>query len=446
MRVGTASVTAAVLLLVLPHVAFAKVSAQEAAKLGKELTPMGSERAGNKDGTIPEWKPAAQRGSLTGEFSTNPEIDGEKPLFTITRANLAQYVERLDAGHKHLFELYPTYKMNVYPSHRFVNYPDAVLKATIANATTAELQGVDVLTNATLGFPFPIPKSGAEVVWNHRLRYAGDGIRRFNNQMIVQPSGEYVLTKIVEEAKFYYGAIKNPVQAGPGSVMIKIASQTLAPPRLAGTLIIAHERDGSRDAWLYSPGIKRIRRAPTVCCDNPYEGTDGMEFYDQVAMFNGTLERYDWKLLGKREMYIAYDSSKISGNTIKFKDLAHANHLNQDLPRYELHRIWVVEGDLRPGTNHTFNRRVFYVDEDSWSIVASEDYDAHGQLYEYQEGHLQIGYNVLSAGTSPEVIYHFDSGRYFITAMANEDKPVDFSVHFDDSYFEPQGMEARQRR
>lgn len=446
MKFGCALVAVAGALLLLPQAAFAKVGADEAVKLGKELTPVGAERGPNKDGTIPEWKPTAQRGKLSGEFSTNPEIDGEKPMFTITKANITQYADHLDAGHKRLFDMYPTYKMNVYPSHRLVNYPGAVLKATIANATTAELDGVDTLKNATLGFPFPIPKSGAEVVWNHRLRYAGEGVRRFNNQMIVQPSGDYVLTKIIEEAKFYYGSIEHPVPAAPSSMIIKIAAQTLAPPRLAGTLIIAHERDDQRDAWIYSPGIKRIRRAPTVCCDNPYEGTDGMEFYDQVAMFNGTLGRYNWKLLGKKEMYIAYDSSKISANTIKFKDLVRPNHLNQDLPRYELHRVWIVEGTLRPGTMHTFQRRVFYIDEDSWSIVAAEDYDARAQLYQYQEGHLQIGYNVLSAGTSPEVIYHFDSGRYFITAMANEDKPVDFSVKFDDSYFDPEGMEARTRR
>ena len=33
----------------------AAVSEQEAARLGKELTPVGAERAGNKDGSIPEW-------------------------------------------------------------------------------------------------------------------------------------------------------------------------------------------------------------------------------------------------------------------------------------------------------------------------------------------------------------------------------------------------------
>src|SRR3546814_13675501 len=43
----------------------AGVSTQEAAKLGKELTPVGARRAGNKDGTIP---------ARTGKASFGPAM------------------------------------------------------------------------------------------------------------------------------------------------------------------------------------------------------------------------------------------------------------------------------------------------------------------------------------------------------------------------------------
>jgi len=428
--------------------AFARVTPEEAAKLGTELTPVGAEPGANADGSIPAWSPVAQHGELSGEYSADAAVDAEKPTFTITKANMAQYDKFLTAGHKKLLNAYDSYKMIVYPSHRDVAWPAEVLAATRQNATTATLTGTDVVEGAKLGFPFPIAKSGAEVIWNHKLKWRGENVRRYNNQLIVQPTGQFQLTKIVEDVKFYYASIKNPQPlTKTENMFIKYLSQTLAPPRMAGTFILVHEKGGTgnegRAAWLYSPGIRRIRRAPTVCCDNPYEGTDGHQFYDQVDLFNGVLERYNWKLVGKKEIFTGYHGNKLAGPKVKFKDVAKGKHLNQDLARYEKHRVWVVEATLKPGTNHTFKKRVFYVDEDGWNIVAVDCYDSRDQLYQFQEGHYVVAPNILTGGTVPELIYHFNSGRYFITAAANEDKPNDFSVNFDDGYFEAASVQKR---
>jgi hypothetical protein len=269
--------------------AAAKVTPEEAAKLGATLTPIGAEKAANADGTIPAWTPIQQSGALKGEFPSDAVMDAEKPLFTITGANMAQYDRFLTAGHKKLLGMYDSYKMIVYPGHRVVTWPKEVEAATKENATTATLTGTDTVEGARLGFPFPIPRSGAEVIWNHKLKWRGENVRRYNNQLIVQPNGDYQLTKIVEDVKFYYASLKDPRPlTGAENMFIKYLSQTLAPPRMAGTFILVHEKGGTgnegRAAWLYSPGIRRIRRAPTVCCDNPYEGTDGHQFYDQDIM------------------------------------------------------------------------------------------------------------------------------------------------------------------
>ena len=430
---------------------FAKVSPEEAAKLGKELTPVGAEAKANADGSIPAWTPAKQRGTLK-EYASNPEIDGEKPVFTITGANAAQYAAKLTEGHKYLLKTYPTYKMNVYPSHRVVTWPDAILKATAENATTCDLIGTDQPDNCKLGFLYPIPKSGAEPIWNHKLKWRGEAVTRYNNQMIVQPDGKFQLTKIVEDVQFEYASIVKPqvMKKGGETEFLKYLSQTLSPPRIAGTFILVLEKASTgnegRAAWLYSPALRRIRRAPTVCCDNPYEGTDGHQFYDQVDMFNGVLERYSWKILGKKEMYIGYNANRLSGPKTKYADMATPHHLNQDLPRYELHRVWVVEATLRPGTSHTFAKRVFYVDEDGWNIVAVDDYDTSGQLYQFQEGHYVFGYNILAGTTIPEIIYHFTTGRYFVTALANEDKPNDLTVKFGSDYFTAAAVQKRTTR
>jgi len=246
----------------------ARVSAEEAAALGQSLTPVGAERAGNPEGTIPAWMPGKQRGKLSGEFLSDPGIDAEKPLFTITRANVAQYAERLSEGHKKLLGLHDSYKLDVYPGHRLAAMPEAIYNSTRANATTCELKTADEIDNCTLGFPFPIPKSGAEPIWNHKLRWRGDAVLRYNNQMIVQPNGKYQLTKIVEDVQFIYGSVKKPgsVRNNQGDYL-KYLVRTIAPPRVAGTTILVHEKAGaagdSRAAWIYSPTLKRIRRLPS---------------------------------------------------------------------------------------------------------------------------------------------------------------------------------------
>lgn len=444
------STIAAAVLATVSIPALAAVSAEEAAKLGKELTAVGAERAGNADGSIPAWTPAEQSGPLKGEFPNDPAIMNEKPLMTITAANLTQHADKLTEGHKELLRRFPdSYKMLVYPSHRKVNFPDAIKDATIKNATRASLDGVDNPTGAYLGFPFPIPKTGAEPIWNHRVKWRGNVIKRFNNQMIVKQNGDFTLTRIVEDVLFYYANtdMKEPPMLEPGTDFLRYLSETLSPPRIAGTYILVHEKAGfgtaGRAAWLYAPILKRIRRAPAVCCDNPYEGTDGHQFYDQVDMYNGVLERFTWKLVGKKEMYVPYNSYKIATPPTTYDDIASPNHVNQELPRYELHRVWVVESNNKEDQRHTFKKRVIYFDEDSWNIVAIDNYDHENKLTQFQEGHLVPYFNNLSATTHAETIYHLNSGRYFVTAMINEDAPYDGTVRLSDGSFEPSSVQRR---
>lgn len=440
-------------LLAIPAAALAQVSAEEAAELGKSLTPVGAERAGNSAGTIPEWKPQAARGALSGEFPNNPDIDDEKPLFTITAANMAEYADKLTEGHKELLRRFPdSYKMNVYPSHRLATFPDRVLEETKKNATRASIEGVDNPKGAVIGFPFPIPKTGTEPLWNHRVKWRGEEVRRYNNQMIVQQDGRFTVTRIVEDVAFNYANLRksNPDELRPGAEFLRYLSETISPPRIAGTYILVHEKAGfgteGRSAWLYAPALQRIRRAPAVCCDNPYEGTDGHQFYDQVDMYNGVFERFSWKLVGKKEAYIPYHAHKIAGPTVKYADIARPNHINQDLARYELHRVWVVEAENLSDRRHTFKTRRFYIDEDTWTTVGVDNYDHQGQLMQFQEGHLVSYYAVQAHTTQPEVIYHFNSGRYFVTAMANEDQPYDNTVTYAANFFEANTVQNRASR
>ena len=444
----------------------AKVSPDQAARLGKDLTAVGAERAGNKDGSIPEWTGGK---NFTAEQKSYSPADLErlrkdepdkiektleqsgmsgiaKPLAEITKANLAQYASKLSDGHKALFAAYPDYTMKIYPSVRSGFFSETIEKATIANATTATLEGTDSVKNARLGFPFPIPGSGAEVLWNHKLKYKGDAAKRYNNQAIVKPDGTYLVTKLVEEVKFLYANVANP---GDGRLTAYYQSEVLSPPRVAGQITLVHETadqsSGGRAAWLFSPGMGRVTRAPDVGYDNPAIGTDNEQYNDQIDVFNGALDRYNWKLVGKREIYIPYNSYLINSPKVKYKDIIRPLHINQDLARYELHRVWVVEATVKQGLRHNFAKRVFYIDEDSWSIAAVDCYDGRGQLWKVQEAHLLTAPFVPTVTGVPEIIYDLQSKRYFLTAMSNEEKITDFRASYDDNYFDPGTLKRRSR-
>lgn len=421
-----------------------KVSAEQAARLGKDLTPVGALALGSADGRIPAYAGGTPRqGVLDGsEYPSNRVLESEKPLFTITAGNMAQHERYLTRGHQELLRRYPTYRMPVYPSYRPVRFPEHITAATRLNATRAELEGTDTVKGAVHGFPFPIPASGAEVIWNHKVRWRGHYLRRFNNQLIVQPSGEYLLTRLLEDVVWSY---TNPKHDGRSEdILFKYRATTLSPPRVAGEVLLVHETSNQKTtprlAWQYNPGLDRVNRAPTVGYDNFSSSTDGNQFYDQIDMYNGALDRYSWKLLGKREVYIPYNSYRTANSATRYADMVRRNHFNPDITRYELHRVWVVEATLHKSLRHAFQRRMFYVDEDSWAISAIDCYDSRGQLYKFQEAHQVFVAAVQGVGGLPEVIYDFSSGRYFVTALTNEDRFYDWTVKFEQSYFLPTAL------
>jgi hypothetical protein len=347
-----------------------------------------------------------------------------------------------------MFAKYPSYRMIVYPTLRSAYFPPEVEQATIKNAASAELIGTDEVKDAVLGFPFPVPKSGAEVLWNHKMRFRGSTVRRYNNQAIVKNDGSYKISKLVEDVKFKYANLE---EANPGTkILLYYLSEVLSPPRVAGQLLLVHETSGAggsgRDAWIYNPGLGRVNRAPDVGYDNPYIGTDGEQFNDQVDMFNGALDRYDWKLVGRKEMYIPYNSFLINAPLIKYDDIIRPGHINQNLSRYELHRVWVVEATLRQGLRHQFKKRRFYVDEDSWAVAVVDCYDNRDQLWKVQEGQLLTVPFVPTVTAIPEIIYDLQSGRYFVTALLNEDRISDFKIKLDDKQFAPNALSAKAQR
>jgi hypothetical protein len=424
----------------------AELPPQEIARLGGDLTPLGGELAGNKEGTIPAWNggiTTPPAGYQPGMRHVDP-FAGDAVLFTITGSNTAQYADKLTEGHKALLNTYATFKMHVYPSHRSASAPTWIYEATKKTAATAKLEenGNGVIDTLN-GIPFPIPGSGVEVIWNHLLRFRGEGAARWFVQAAPTRGGQYTLVEFKEDFLGLYS------QRGMTEEMLRnrillFMQKVLAPARLAGGILLVHETLNQvrqpRNAWLYNPGQRRVRRAPNVAYDNPGTASDGMRTSDNLDMFNGAVDRYDWKLVGKREMYVPYNAYKLHSGALKYKDIITPLHINPEHLRYELHRVWVVDANLKSGARHIYKRRTFYVDEDSWQILAVDLYDNRDQLWRVSEGHAINYYEVPTVWITAETHTDLQAGRYLVYGLSNETIPFDFTVKLTEGDFAPDAL------
>lgn len=408
--------------------ALAKVSVEEAAQLGKDLTPVGAETAGNAAGTIPAWEGGITEppaGYKAGDHHPDP-FAADKVQFTITKENMAQYADQLNAGQMEMLKNYPDFKMKIYPTRRSSSVPARIYEATKKNATTVALiEGGNGLTGGTGGYPFPIPQNGLEVIWNHVTRYRGETTDRTFAFANPTRSGAYTLGK--EHSNVWWRFMAEGMTDDKlNNDLLMFKQELLAPPRDAGRVLLVHdtldqEKEGRR-AWTYNPGQRRVRRAPNIAFDTPGVGSDGQRTTDDYDMYNGSPVRYEWKLIGKKEMYIPYNNYQLHSDQLKYKDIIKPQHLNADYLRYELHRVWVVEANLKDEFRHIYKKRIFYIDEDSWHIAATTKYDNQNKLWRYSEGYLINYYDVPVTWLTAEVHHDLLSGRYQVLYLDNEEK------------------------
>lgn len=423
--------------------AFAGVSAAEAAKLGNELTPIGAEKAGNADGSIPAWTGGLP---VNADRYANP-FANEQPLFTITAQNAAQYKDKLTPGQLAMFEKYPdSFKMPVYPTHRTASLPQKIYDAVGKNAQSAELkEGGNAISGFQEGVPFPIPQSGLEVIWNHMTRYRGGSLERTFVQVPVQANGAFTAVKINEKMAWpsYLSEGYDPV--GDNNILFYFVQEVTAPSRLTGNVLLVHETVDQikqpRQAWTYNAGQRRVRRAPQIAYDAPGTATDGQRTTDNLDMFNGAPDRYDWKLVGKQELYIPYNSFKLADRGLKYDQILKAGHLNTDLTRYELHRVWKVEATLKDGARHVYAKRNFFIDEDTWQAAVVDHYDGRGELWRVGEAHQFQYSDVQVPWITAELLYDLQSGRYLAGSLTNEEgNGFDFTKTFSHNEFTPQAI------
>ncbi|HEX5632438.1 MAG TPA: DUF1329 domain-containing protein, partial [Gemmatimonadales bacterium] len=365
----------------------------QAQALGKDLTPVGAERAASKDGAIPAWTGGdlkAPQGWKPGAPRPDPYA-ADKPLFTIDAGNADTYKDKLSPGQLALLKTLKGYRMDVYPTRRSCGYPEAVYENTRKNATGARLaaNGHDLEKAVSGGVPFPIPANGAEAMWNHKLRWLGEGrIERYATVFSQPGDGKFVPLVQDQWTSTPNGNLAGkPIPEGNG-VEYLLLNEVVTPAARTGEIILIHyflAKDN--DAWLYFPGQRRVRRAPTFSYDNPVPGYENMLAVDQYPMFGGRLDRYDWKLVGKQELVVPYNTYRFNDPSRKLADIFGPDYPRRELVRHEVHRVWKIEATVKSGQRHTFPKRVHYLDEDSWMLLAADLYDAQGKVWRVQESY-----------------------------------------------------------
>ncbi|WP_216638477.1 DUF1329 domain-containing protein [Endozoicomonas arenosclerae] len=404
--------------------ASANVAKNEVDRLGKDLTPFGAEAAGNKDGSIPAWTggittpPKGYKGSGTEYINPFPD---DKPLFTIDGKNYKQYQDNLTEGQITMLKSASSeFAIPVYKTRRTFSAPERVVKNTRNNAVSASLaDGGNGILNAYGGVPFPIPENGLEIVWNHITRWQGVTFTETNNSIEVHPDGNYQATQYNASTTYnFYDPQGN--KDSLDNILFYTLTEYTWPNMLAGNLTLIHETldqvSEPRRAWNYLPGQRRVRRAPGLA----YDQSASFTIADEADMFNGAPDRFDWKLVEKKEIYVPYNSYKLSSKSLTYDQMLASRTVDPSLTRWEKHRVWVVEGTLKDGIRHVYGKRRFYVDEDSWSILISEAYDNRGELWKVNYAHTINAYD-LPGFTNELVVYHdLIARKYSVDFLDNE--------------------------
>ena len=418
-----------------------------------DLTIIGAERAGNDAGTIPPWQGGIRTppvGYQIGDRHPDPFKD-DQILFTIDQSNAAEFKELLSAGHKALLEKYPdTYKLPIYPSRRSTSHPQSVLDATIKYSGKARVvdNGAGV-ENIVRGVPFPHPANGEQAIWNARLSYKAGGYRGYYGNALTASNGSYQQGVWLQEVIYPYSDDRTTLE-NLNNIKLRGLFHTLRPARDAGSIFLYYRYINSktqeRRNWKYNPGKRRVKRSTMTAADQLLGSSDGIHMYDQGGMFRGPITNFNWTLIGKQELYVPYNAYQLHSGEQSADTIVTPHHINQDLTRYELHRVWVLEAFRKEGVAHRYKKRRYFLDEDTWKILLAEHYDDAGNISRFTESHNINYYEVPVFFTTLDTFYKLDTDRYFITHLDNAYPPFDFSFEKNDSYFMPGRLKMKAKR
>ncbi|MGI4801968.1 MAG: DUF1329 domain-containing protein [Janthinobacterium lividum] len=439
----------------LTSTAIAQVTAQEAQQLKSNLTPLGAEKAGNQDGTIPAWT-----GGLTqlpsGLRPTDSMPDffaGDAKRLTIDGSNVAQYASKLSDGTIRMLKTIKGYHIDIYPTHRTAAAPQWFYDGTFANATQAKLVDTNWVIDARTGIPFPIPKSGKQIAWNANLNWRGVQTLATTASYIVEPGGGPELAAVTHDAR--WEPYNDPSAAGSASrnYYLLARENTVGPPNRVGEAILSwgsfNEDKAPQITWQYLVGQRRLRKAPQVTYDGAYPDCGGVISVDELDVWNGPPDRYDMTIVGKKEIFIPYNNNKIMHDTSQ--SLLQADTINPNDVRWELHRVWVVDYDLATGKRHQIPHRRIYFDEDTWNPVLADDYDAQHTMWKTTTGFEYVNPSFPGTLLASQATYDLRNNGYCAERMVTSDHMQEHPVAplvpgEQPNFYQPETLAAESAR
>ncbi|KVN56173.1 DUF1329 domain-containing protein [Burkholderia stagnalis] len=414
---GAVTAIAATLLLVAGEAAGAE-----------DLTPVGAERGASKDGGVPAFagKQSPEAGWEWGKVRADYwKHKNEKPLYSIDAANVDKYADKLSPGQVALIKQKKGYRMDVYPSHRECQLPDVAEQNSKANLAAAKLNSTgEALASAVLpGVAFPQPKSGVEAILNYEMRYRGEGIEWAQTVTAVspRPGGSEWIDATGPQTYFFPSAkLGKSSPQDVNQLSAAVYFQMNSPAALAGQAFVQRQYyDKDSETYYYFPGQRRVRRMPAYTHDAPLIGFENQYLIDEANMINGSLDRFNWKLVGKKDMIVPYNAFGMYKYKSNLHDVATPDGINAANRRYETHRVWVVEATVKPSARHVASKKTFYLDEDSWLALVGEDYDAQGKLWKVRESYpIPVWELGGTCDNQPLAQYDLINGRYVFDASS----------------------------
>jgi hypothetical protein len=399
----------------------AQAAGTDAGQLGGKLTPLGGEVAANADGSIPAWVVPGKQdsgwsyGQVRGQHW---KFKDDKPLFSIDAGNVAQHAQQLSPGQLELFKKIPGYRMDVYPTRRSCGAPDFVVDNTRKNVgfATLDREGLALQEAHVPGIPFPLPTTGAEVMWNMKMRYRGVGFDMSKTVSGLSPreaGGSWLRTSTDWFMYTPWGQKGSALFSSFDRLEVATYFNYYEPAALAGQAGVVTTKAGEQaSTFYYFPGQRRVRRMPSYSYDAPQIGLDNQYTIDESNIFFGPMDRFDWKLVGKQELLVPYNAFGAYDGSARSEDVAQQSAIAPQARRYELHRVWVVEANVRQGMRHQAPKRVFYIDEDSWNGLMAVDYDKQGQIWKVREGYTIPVYETGTCDMEAQAQYNLVDGRY----------------------------------
>ena len=404
-----------------------------------DVSLIGANPAGNAESGLPAWEGGVTSpppGFDSAQGYKNP-FEGDKPLFAVDASNMGEHARVLTPGLQQLLKRFPDYRLPVYPSRRSVAFNEAYYKAAAAEAPQIRLvkEGRALQGQQRSSVPFPQPKSGVEAIWNVIMRRPADTVVSASATFAVD--GSNPPKPVVSSEKLawspHFSSRNNPAD------WVFVIAETIKPASMTGDALLVHEStdfvDEQRRSWTVNAGQRRVVRLPELTFDAPAGNSDALRTVDDVAGFNGSPERFEWKLLGKQEMLVPYNSYALTRKSLKYAQIPKPILPDTGLLRYELHRVWVLEARLKPGMRHVYSKRVYYIDEDSWNIVLADQYDSRGELWRTRQMFTFQAYNSPGPYSAGEVLFDFQVRKALYSGFQNEEKPVEFNRKLNPSDF-----------